>query len=215
MVRNFCVKELSGFYLDGAKSVLYPYREDSLERRSIQTAMWDIMKSLTKILSPILVYTTEEVWEYLNDLKKEEDSVHLSYWPEVDIEVSEEFIKRWDKIYEIRGTIQKLLEEKRENGEIGHALDSYVYLYSDKEKELEMLETLKKQIKRANVVSNVFIEKRENMIQDEYYDNIYISVEKSPDKKCARCWEYSHKVGEYDDYEDLCERCREIVLEKE
>ncbi|TYB31655.1 MAG: isoleucine--tRNA ligase [Candidatus Mcinerneyibacterium aminivorans] len=215
MVRNFCVKDLSGFYLDGAKSVLYPYREDSIERRSIQTVMWDILKALTKILSPILVYTTEEVWEYLNNIKKEEDSVHLSYWPEIEIETDKEFINRWDKVYEIRGTIQKLLEAKRENGEIGHALDSYVYLFSENDNELKMLQNLKEQIKRANVVSNVYIEKRDDMIQDEYYEDIYISVEKSPDKKCARCWEYSHKVGSFDDYEDLCERCREIVLEKE
>lgn len=213
LVRNFCVIDLSGFYLDGAKSVLYPEKPNSLKRRSIQTVMWKIITSLTKILSPILVFTTEEVWDYVKNIGAKEESVHLTEWPVLEVNFEEDFIKRWEMIFEIRKDIQKILELKREKGEIGHSLDSYLYLYSEDEDILKILRNLKDQIKRANVVSEVRIEKLKKMKKSENFDEILIDVKKSEDKKCSRCWEYSSTVGKNDEYEDLCERCLNIVKE--
>ena len=210
-IHNYCVVNLSALYLDGAKSLLYAEEKNDLKRRAIQTVVWNTILNLTKIISPILSFTAEEVWGHLKTISPSlEESVHLSDWPELNYEIDESFYEKWQKLLALRDMVKKVLEDKRQKGEIGHSLDAYVYFYSENNEIADFIKAHLEDFRRANIVSGVYFEKIDDMIKfDE--EELLIGAIKSPHKKCERCWEYSKTVGEDSEYPDLCVRCATVL----
>ncbi|KKL58915.1 hypothetical protein LCGC14_2220600, partial [marine sediment metagenome] len=135
LVHNFCTIQISSFYFDILKDRLYTQGKDSLERRSAQTALYEILLVLVKIMAPILPYTTEEVWKYLPSAK--EESVHLSDWPKINERfVNKKLEERWERLISIREKVLASLEEARKEKRIGNSLEAEVEIHSEKEYKL-------------------------------------------------------------------------------
>ncbi|MEW6170923.1 MAG: class I tRNA ligase family protein, partial [Candidatus Omnitrophota bacterium] len=197
---NFCIDTLSSFYLDILKDRLYTYASNSQQRRSAQTALYEIIINLTKMIAPILVFTAEEIWQ--NILHKENDeSIHLSVWPKVDKRIIDNNLDdNWSKIMTLRKTVLKKIEEKRALGAIGSSLETQITLFCKDKKEYEFLEKYLADLPAIFIVSGV------NLKLDPEIEEKCL-VEKASGNKCNRCWNYSVSVGENSKYPDLCQKC--------
>ena len=127
-INTFCVLDMSNFYLDIIKDRLYTAKTDSIERRSAQTAMYEILNALVKIIAPMACYTAEEIWKYMPHKDEEKvESVMLSYYPEVNEKYdNKELEEKWNKILKIKSLASKQLEEARANKVIGNSLEAKV-----------------------------------------------------------------------------------------
>jgi isoleucyl-tRNA synthetase len=201
LVHNFCTVQLSSFYFDILKDRLYTQGKDSEERRSAQTALYEILLVLVKIIAPILSYTAEEVWKYLPG--EREESVHLSLWPEVNKKfLNKKLEDRWERLISIREKVLASLEEARKEKRIGNSLEAEVEIYC--EKEYKFLKEYEKDLSALFIVSGVRLVKGET-------EEIKVKVKKAPGKKCIRCWNYSLEVGKNREHPDLCPRCIEVI----
>ena len=210
-IYNFCVYEVSSVYLDILKDTLYTFKKDSRKRRSAQSVIYLILDCLTRILSPILSFTTEEVWQEMVILR-EGESVHLSDWPDKKYDINswidEERDKKWMDIIVIREAVQKALEKKRMEGVIGSPLDAKVLISSKDEKIKKLIKDDIGNLPMYFIVSQV--EMPESMSDDaDYYEEARgsVSIKKAEGKKCQRCWNYSFSVGKDKDHPDICEKC--------
>jgi len=200
LAHNFCTIQMSSFYFDILKDRLYTQGKDSLERRSAQTVLHEILLVLVKIMAPILSYTTEEVWKYLPGEK--EGSVHLSDWPEVNKRfLNKELEERWEKLISIREKVLASLEETRREKSIGNSLGAEVEIYC--EKEYQFLKRYEKDLPALFIVSGVRLEKKGA--------EIAVKVGKAPGEKCSRCWNYSIEVGRSKEHPTLCPRCIRVI----
>jgi len=201
LVHNFCAVELSSFYLDIAKDTLYTNKKDSKERRGIQTVIYQTADSILKLLAPIIPFTTEEIWTYMPSPK--EESIHLANMPTFNKDyINPEIEEQWSRILTLREETSKVLEEKRKNKEIGHSLDADIKLTVPKD--------IYKAVTTNNVdLSSIFIVSN---VEVKEGDALTIAVEKSPFKKCARCWQYKKEVGTIKNNEELCKRCLEAII---
>ena len=211
-ITYFCSMEMSSFYLDIVKDRLYCEGTTSIERRSAQTVLTEVLKVLVRIISPVLSFTADEIWERIPEALKEEESVHLSKWIEANPEyLNEELAKKWDKIARLRREVNKKLEAERQTGLIGHSLDARVLL--------NIANTEYSFIKdyTENEVSDLFIVSQVKFVNDNLAESeiegISISVEKASGEKCERCWKYDEEVGHNHNHPDVCPRCAS-VLEK-
>jgi len=203
---NFFNIELSSFYFDILKDLLYTSRKDGQKRRSSQTAMYHILKASTLLLAPILVFTAEEVWQYIKGVK---DSVHMNYIEKDIYPFYKEDFEQIQKIMEMREDVLKAIEIERQNKRISTSLETSITI-SPKNKDIE--ETLKKQEKNLTIyfiASEVKIDK----ISKSTYDGEHVAVlvEKAKGIKCPRCWKYSEKIGEDPAYKDICPACIEAI----
>lgn len=207
-INQFCVTDMSNFYLDIIKDRLYTSKKDSIERRSAQTAMYIILDALVKLLAPMICYTAEEIWKYMPHVKEEQvESVMLSNWPEPnEIYDNEELAQKWDKILELKAMVAKELEIARNNKVIGHSLNAKITLYAN-EKEYEFLKENQELLMTVFIVSDLHIE--ENARKDE--KKIGIKVEVAEGEKCERCWKYSTTVGENKEHPTICHKCCEAI----
>ena len=212
-VHRFCVVDMSNFYFDVLKDRLYVERADGVSRRSAQTVIYLILNAITRLLAPILAFTTEEVWQCMPHVKGEEtESVLFNSMPEVlNINVSEDFIKTWDKIINIRIEVQKVLEEARKNKIIGSSLEACVTLKCDEDL-YDFILPLLGDLKDIFIVSQVKIDKnieRGNTSTD--IKGLDITINRAEGEKCERCWIFSETVGNNATGEQLCSRCAEIL----
>ncbi|WP_315522002.1 isoleucine--tRNA ligase [Leptotrichia wadei] len=211
-ITYFCSMEMSSFYLDIVKDRLYCEGTTSIERRSAQTVLTEVLKVLVRIISPVLSFTADEIWERIPEALKEEESVHLSKWIEANPEyLNEELAKKWDKIARLRREVNKKLEAERQTGLIGHSLDARVLLNIAND-EYSFIKDY-----TENEVSDLFIVSRVKFVNDNLAESeiegISISVEKASGEKCERCWKYDEEVGHDHNHSDVCPRCAS-VLEK-
>jgi isoleucyl-tRNA synthetase len=209
-IYNFCNEELSMQYLDMIKGRLYVFPSDSLERRSAQTVIYEILNVLVRLISPILVFTAEEVWQNMPKTEDQKDikSVHLLDWPKVNpLYISENIEEKLAPLLKLLPKITKLLEERRSEDIIGSSFDAKIILLTNRDIYLSYLEELKPQLPEILRVSQVKIEKKDTV------EDIEIIVEKAEGKKCMRCWNYNSNVGTDQRYPDLCQSCIEIVEE--
>ncbi len=211
-INQFCVIDMSNFYLDIIKDRLYTSIKNSLERRSAQTAMYIILDTLVKILAPMICYTAEEIWKYMPHTKEEQvESVMLSNWPEPKEEYdNKEIEEKWNHILELKEAVSKELELARSNKTIGHSLNAKVTLYAD-EKEVEFLKKNKDLLETVFIVSDLHIEQNER--KDD--KKLGIKVEVAEGEKCERCWKYDTTVGENKNHPTLCHRCSEVISKTE
>ncbi len=208
-INRFCVNDMSNFYLDIIKDRLYTTKPDSKERRSAQTTMYIILSALVKLLTPMTVYTAEEIWQYMPHKDKESaESPMLSYWPETMPEYDNKKIaEKWEKIVSLKELVAKYLELARNEKLIGHSLNAKVTLYAEGET-LEFLKEIEKELQTVFIVSEVKLE--ENSRREEK-EKIGVKVEVASGEKCERCWMYSDTVGKDHDHPTLCHRCVEAL----
>ncbi|WP_044337461.1 isoleucine--tRNA ligase [Rossellomorea aquimaris] len=212
-VNNFCTLDLSSFYLDFAKDVLYIESEDHYERRAIQTVLYECLVSLTKLMSPILSHTADEVWAYIPGVEGE--SVQLTDMPEVqELKNSDQLKKKWNAFLELRDDVLKALEEARNQKMIGKSLTAKVTLYVNDETKA-LLGSIKEDLKQLFIVSAFEIGGAVNEAPNHALSlgENNIVVEKAEGETCDRCWVVTPTVGEDKDHPTLCTRCASVVKE--
>jgi len=210
-VHNFCTIELSSFYLDFAKDILYIEAADSHNRRSIQTVLYEALLALVKLMTPILPHTTEEVWGHIESV--EEKSVQLVDMPEaVEIEGSKEIEAKWDQFMSVRDDVLKALENARNEKVIGKSLNAALILYPNKEIK-ELFNSIQEDLKQLFIVSQLEIagDYKDAPEEAQTFDSIKIIVKQADGETCERCWVVSTDIGTDQDHPTLCKRCASIV----
>ena len=214
-ITYFCSIEMSSFYLDIVKDRLYCENKKSPERRSAQTVLTEVLRVLVRVISPVLSFTAEEIWERIPESIKEEESVHLSSWIEANPEYkNEELAKKWEKIYHLRKEVNKKLETERQTGMIGHSLDAKVLLNVSNDEYVFLKEYTETEVSDLFIISQVkFVNDK---LQESEIEGITIAVEKASGEKCERCWKYDEEVGHDHEHNDVCPRCAKVLnsLEK-
>jgi isoleucyl-tRNA synthetase len=204
-VQNFCAVEMSALYFDILKDRLYTFSSSSLGRKSAQTALDVILKSLTCLMAPILSFTSEEVWKYIPQEPGKAESVHLASFPEVQSEYLDDALnERWERIWEVRAVVTKALEEARKEKVIGLSLDAQVHLHLP-EKVFSFLECYEKDLKSIFIVSSVTLH------QTKDQKEVRAVVSRAEGEKCERCWNYDVSVGHHPEHQAICQRCVEAI----
>ncbi len=211
-IRDFCIVDMSNFYLDVLKDRLYCDKTDGVSRRAAQSAMYIILNSLTKLLAPILAFTAEEIWQSMPHLECENtENVLLNDMPaKENIAAEAGFMEKWEKIHAVKDAVKKQLEELRAQKVIGSSLDAEVKLYADGEL-YEFLDSVKVILPQVLIVSKVSVVKGAGGKGDEDIKDLGIEAAKAGGAKCARCWTYSDSVGSDADHPEICERCASVV----
>ena len=212
-VHNFCTVEMSSLYMDIIKDRLYTDGTESLSRRSAQSTLFDILMTLVKIVSPVLVHTSEEVWQETLDRADLEESVFLSDWPTFTEQyVNDKLMNKWNQLLDIRKDVSKALEIARNEKTIGNSLEARVEISGENEEINALLESELEKLPDFFIVSQVELKnKMNNPTHVGENSKIKIYVEEANGEKCERCWKYSPSVGEDNKYEDVCERCATVL----
>lgn len=204
-IHNFCVIDMSNFYLDIIKDRLYCEGEKSLERRSAQTAMYRILSGVARLIAPIMSFTAEEIWSYLPHCAADNsESIFLNQMPEKSgIKFSDEFIAKWELIYNTREAVNKVLEEKRNEKVIGKSLEANIVIHCGDDM-FEKYSSLSDHLAEILIVSGV------SVVKDKDGETEF-EVVKATGEKCERCWAYSETVGKNSEHPTLCSRCASVV----
>ncbi len=204
-IHNFCVIDMSNFYLDIIKDRLYCQGTKSLERRSAQTVMYRILSGVSRLIAPIMSFTAEEIWSYLpHGSADNSESIFLNQMPEKSgISFSDEFIDKWELIYNTREAVNKVLEEKRNEKVIGKSLEANVVIHCSDEM-FEKYSSLSDHLAEILIVSGV------SVVKDRDGETEF-EVVKASGEKCERCWAYSEEVGKNSEHPTLCSRCASVV----
>ncbi|HJA75008.1 MAG TPA: isoleucine--tRNA ligase, partial [Candidatus Limosilactobacillus gallistercoris] len=207
---NFVNNDLSAFYMNVAKDVLYIEPADSHVRRSMQTVFYQILVTLVKLLTPILPHTTEEVWEYMDE---PEDFVQLTEIPDVEtFDNEDDLLAKWSDFMEVRSHVLKSLEEARNAKMIGKSLEAQVDLYvNDHQKEL--LDSLNANVALLLGVSALHIHPLDDAPEDadKFNNGVAVKVSPAAGETCARCRMVKEDVGSDSAYPTLCARCAKIM----
>ncbi len=202
-VNQFCVVDMSSFYLDIIKDRLYTEKADSVERKSAQTTMYYILNALVKILTPMISFTAEEIWQAMKHTKSESvESPMLTDYPVVnDKWDNKELAEKWEEIIKVKNIVAKELELARAEKVIGNSLDAKVTIYAEKE-EYKFLKENESLIKLVLIVSGLTIE--ENKRKEEI--SLGVKVAHADGEKCERCWMYDEHTED-----GLCKRCKNVL----
>ncbi len=194
---------LSARYFDIIKDRLYISAPNSVERRSAQTALYEITDNLCRLIAPILAFTADEAFENLP--KQQFSSVHLAEFPKLAGVKDEKLLENWERIFTIRDEVLKKLEEARTAKLIGSGLEAKVILTCDKETTNFLLDYYQN-LRYILIVSQVEVHEG---------DNFSVEIQKADGAKCERCWNYSMRVGESEKFPTVCERCVAALTEIE
>lgn len=211
-VMNFCTVDLSQFYLDIAKDIVYIDLEDGHDRRAMQTVFYDILVKMTKLLTPILPHTSEEIWKHL---KEDEEFAQLAELPEVErFNNQEEVLKDWKAFMNVRDEVLKALEEARNEKIIGKSFEAKVTLYPTAEVK-ELLNSLDANIGQLLIVSDLEIAGDYESAPESAHKfaDVAVSIEHAHGETCERCRIVSEEVGSFEEAPTLCGRCYHIVKE--
>ncbi|MBC8713732.1 isoleucine--tRNA ligase [Staphylococcus pseudintermedius] len=204
-VQNFINVELSNFYLDYGKDILYIEEKNAHKRRSMQTVLFEILVNMTKLLAPIIPHTAEEVWSHIEQV--DEESVHLTNMPAKE-EVDQALLDKWNTFMALRDDVNGALEAARNEKVIGKSLEAKVKIGNSSSFDtLAFLEGF-------NDLHQLFIVSQVELVEDtkgEAYQHGTIEIAKADGEKCARCWNYSESLGSVGELDDLCPRCQEVV----
>ncbi len=202
-INQFCVVDMSSFYLDIIKDRLYTEKADSLARRAAQTTMYYILNSLVKILTPMTSFTAEEIWKAMQHTKEEDvESPMLTSYPAPNEQWdNEELSKKWEEIIKVKDIVAKELELARAEKVIGNSLDAKVTIYAEGE-ELKFLKENEDLIKTVLIVSGLKIEENSRKLEVK----LGVKVEHANGEKCERCWMFDEHTED-----GLCPRCRKVL----
>ena len=198
-IHNFCVNQLGGIYLDIIKDRQYTTQQDSEIRRSAQTAMQLIVNQLVVLISPVLSFTAEEIWQGNDFLLAEADSVFLTTLKELESFNSELSNTDWKRMLEIKEEVNQSIEESRVAGVIKGSLDASIELVLNSD-DFNLANKFASEMHFFLIVSEC------NILQGE---SLKISVSKSSAEKCVRCWHRNKSVGSSKKHPELCNRCVE------
>lgn len=218
-IHNFCVVDMSSLYLDMVKDRLYTSLAGSFERRATQNVLYETLHTLVRLLTPVLAFTSEEIWRYT---PKEDDapaSVQLTDMPEVNPEyLDSELEEKWERLLKIRGEATRALEQARREKLIGNALEASVDIYAED----ELYDFLNENLAHLDmlfIVSQVSLHRMEskpsdeNIIDSTEVPGLAVRVHKARGAKCVRCWKYNENLGQDPGHPEICPRCTEVVVQ--
>jgi isoleucyl-tRNA synthetase len=216
-VHNFCTVDLSNIYFDVLKDKLYCNAAGDRERKAAQTVLYKLINTLVAIMSPVLAFTSEEIWGYIKQ-NEQPESVQLLDWPSSqDLYIDESLEASMEKILALREVVTKALEEARVKKTIGHSLGACVTIYADPEW-LRLLENTT-QLDKMLIVSQVQLapdaERDDEALALEGVTGVWVKVQAAAGAKCERCWIIDLSVGQDHSHPTLCSRCAGVVTELE
>ena len=212
-IHNFCVVDMSNFYLDVLKNRLYVEKADSENRRAAQTAMYIILDGMTRLVSPILAYTSDEIWQAMpHDSNADQACVLFNEMPKpTGVDADEAFIARWDRIHQLRDDVKKALELARKNKVIGASLDAKVQLFCEGEL-YDFAKSVESELAEAFIVSQIeVLNSGKGEFTGEEVPELSITVTHAEGEKCARCWSYRDTVGSDPAHPEVCKHCAEAL----
>jgi isoleucyl-tRNA synthetase len=202
LLSEFCTITLSARYFDIIKDRLYTFAPRNQARRSAQTVLCRIADALARMLAPILVFTSDEIWENLPADTDRPASVHLALLPEANASSEDELLSIWQRLFEIRDDVLQSLEKARIDKQIGSSLEARVEISAAG----DVYDLL---VHHADDLRYLFIVSDVNVVKADQSGaaGVAVSVLRAEGKKCERCWNYSTRVGESSRYPNVCERC--------
>ena len=212
-IHQFCDNELSSFYIDISKDKLYADRADSQARRSARSVMWEVLTTLTRLIAPVLAFTSEEIWQEIRKMDGSiEESVHLAAWPTPSFEnLDGSVMERWDRVMDAKGAISRALESARTKGIIGHSLDASVWAVLGENFADLSAHLTNGDWETITIVSSFSVQDKPTTADAQHEDEttgIVVGVSKSADAKCPRCWKHRHEVA---GGKEVCDRCADAL----
>src|SRR6266446_740954 len=229
-IHDFCVVDLSAFYFDVLKDRLYTKAARNKSRRSAQTAIWKITSALVRLIAPVLVFTSEEIWRYLPKAKGEQPSVHMAEFPDAGslrTGIAPGKRNSWERLLGIRSQVLSALETARDQKLISSSLEARITLVpktdrseEERKNQLDFLRSHLPDLPALFIVSQVEVsndvfESPGSVTEVGATGDLIVVVHRATGKKCERCWNYSVHVGENSRYPTICERCSEALAEIE
>ena len=213
-IHNFCVVDMSNFYLDVIKDRLYCDDTTGLSRRSAQSAMYQILSALVRMLSPILCFTADEIWKAMPHVAADDvRNVAYNDMPAADeaLSLSAEEREKWSKLTAFRDDVNKALEGARAAKTIGKPLEACVTVYAD-DAAAAFLNSCGQDLADLCIVSELEVLSGAGEGMDsEYFPGLTIAVSRAAGEKCLRCWKQSKSVGMDAKHSGLCARCAQVV----
>ena len=203
-IYNFCVIDMSNFYMDVIKDRLYCADEHA--RRCAQTALYRILVDFTKLVAPILCFTAQEIWSYIPKLEGMQEYVCWERMPEAKSDEDAAFDAKWAKIIAVRDDVKKVLEQARADKTIGSSLEAAVTLYCSDEMYDFLNAIPMDELADLMIVSHVDLVKGEGGVRG-LTEGLGMSVAHAVGNKCLRCWKFDTAVGE----DGLCPRCAKVL----
>jgi isoleucyl-tRNA synthetase len=226
LLYSFCSVDISSLYLNMVKRRLYTFPRWSSSRRAVQTVVYEVLVSLTKLMAPILSFTADEVWRHIPGVKEGCPSVYLSHWPDVNKDfLDDELDSRWNCLLKIRSEIYKLLEKVRREEGISDFSQASIILYvsspgpgdmGDLPDIYDLLDRYIDDLEGIFMVSKVRLMPPDAPVPDGIWESngvkgLSIEVRRATGERCERCWVYSDTVGTNEQYPTLCYRCIAIL----
>jgi len=209
-VADFCILDLSAFYLDSLKDRLYTFSPDAPERRSAQTVLHDILTAILKMSAPVLSFTAEEAWKTARaeiDPSLEE-SVFLADYPKLPASWADQaLLERWGKLMSVRETVTKAIEEVRKTGAVGSSLEARIVLRTSDPEMKTLLESILPIWPQVAIVSEAAVE------FDAAAPELEVKVSKAEGAKCPRCWQWRRDIGSNQAHAGVCGRCAKAMEE--
>ena len=216
-VQNFCVIDLSNIYFAIVKDILYIEKPDAPLRRSVQTVLWEVLKTLLGMVTPVLTHLAEDAREKMPPalLKELPESILLGTYPALNTQWrNPELAEKWGNILEIRDALNLLLEKARADKHIGRSMEAIGFIHhqdSDLNRYMQDHLTLFRQVFILADVHVGVSDHAENTLGAVKNASFEISIQRSTGEKCVRCWVVDQSVGSHTQHPDLCGRCAEIV----
>ncbi|WP_091528227.1 isoleucine--tRNA ligase [Alkalibacterium subtropicum] len=212
-INHFLTLDVSNFYANFAKDILYIDAPDAYDRRAMQTVFYHIVRDLTKLLTPILPHTAEEIWSYLEE---EEDYVQLAEFPEVkEYDDSKELLDQWSAFMSLRDKVLKANEVARENKIIGKDFEAKTTIFASQSVKA-LIDSLNSDIRQILIASEINIKDLEEKPDEERildFENVSILVERMQGDVCTRCRITTEDSIKLSEDEFLCHRCHDICKE--
>ncbi|WP_295859247.1 isoleucine--tRNA ligase [uncultured Oscillibacter sp.] len=219
-VNDFCVVDLSSFYLDIIKDRLYCEEADGKRRRSAQTALFLILDTITKLMAPILAFTCDEIWQAMTHRSGDDArNVLLNQMNGVFTEyaLDEKAMEKWDTVIKLRSDVNAVLETARAQKKLGKALEAHVALHADTDEAAQaLMSTVGVSLAEVFIVSNCSITTAEPAADSTVgkgtnFPGLTVEVREADGARCERCWMHDTRVGENPDHPTLCPRCASVV----
>jgi isoleucyl-tRNA synthetase len=217
LLHNFCSVDMGSRYLNIVRRRLYTYPRWSSSRRAVQTVIYEVLTSLTRLIAPVLSFTAEDIWRYIPGVKEDCPSVYLSHWPHVNGDfLNDELGDRWDNLLKIGSEIRRITEEVRQEEEISSLSQASVVIYASSQDVYNLLDRYIDDLETIFMVSRVRLNAPEVPVPDGIRESksvkgLAIEVRRTTGEKCERCWIYSDTVGTNEQFPTLCYRCIDIL----
>ncbi len=212
-INRFCTVELSAFYLDILKDRLYTASANDKQRKASQRILFEIATTLSRLMAPIMVFTSEEIWQHLPSFEGKTTSVHLAPFPTSQtVYMDEGMASRWDEFRELRDEFLKVLEQARAKKLIGNSLEAKITIIAEAGPE-QTLAHFKDSLNDLLQVSEVDwgTNLTDDYTRSEKYPTLFMKVSKAAGEKCERCWRWSTQVGKHPAHPTLCTRCHDVI----